>query len=114
MSWNTTWPLSTARLSNTSAGNVLRRQVDALAARLFEHRGEQAHLELESQHINARRAALPALGDHLLDEQACPKGRLIGPMTTSRPLRAPWKKPSCACGACAFKSCGAEPRGVAL
>ena len=37
-----------------------------------------------------------------------PTGRLIGPMTTRRPLRAPWKKPSCGLGA----RCAAEGGGL--
>ena len=49
--------------------DVLRREVDALLLRLVQHGGEQAHLELEGQHVHARRAALAAFGDDFLDEQ---------------------------------------------
>ena len=44
-------------------------KVYALVARLFQHGGEQPHLELESQYIHARRAALAAFRDDLFDEQ---------------------------------------------
>jgi len=46
--------------------NVFRRKIDALAARLLPHRGEEAHLELEGEKIDARDAALAAFDDHLL------------------------------------------------
>ena len=51
-------------------GDVFRRKVNALAARLFEHGGEQPHLELEGQDVHAGRSALAAFGDDFLDEQA--------------------------------------------
>ena len=44
-------------------------KVYALAARFFQHGGKQAHLELESQYIHARSAALAAFGDDLFDQQ---------------------------------------------
>ena len=50
-------------------GNVFRGKVDALAARLFQHGGEQAHFELEGQHVHTGRAALAAFRDDFLDEQ---------------------------------------------
>ena len=47
----------------------LGREVDALLLRLVQHGGEQAHLELEGQHVHARGPALAAFRDDFLDEQ---------------------------------------------
>jgi len=53
ISWNTTCPRSTARLSKTSGGIGFGRELDALGARLVEHRRKEAHLELEGEHVGA-------------------------------------------------------------
>ena len=50
--------------------DVLRRQVDALALRLFEDRREESHLELERQDVDPRGTALATFGDDLLHEQS--------------------------------------------
>jgi predicted N-formylglutamate amidohydrolase len=60
-------------------GDVFRGEVDALAARLVEHRREQPHRELERLHIDARRTALAAFGIGLLAMSARGSARFKPP-----------------------------------
>ena len=45
--------------------DVFRGKVDALLLCLIQHGGEQAHFELEGEHVRARGAAFAAFGDDL-------------------------------------------------
>ena len=44
-------------------------EVDALLLCLLQYGGEQAHFELEREHVHAGRPALAAFGDDFLHEQ---------------------------------------------
>ena len=49
--------------------DVFGCKVDALAARLLQHGGEETHFELKRQNVDAGGTALTAFGDDLFDEE---------------------------------------------
>ena len=51
-------------------GNVLGGDVDALGPGLVQHVGEEAHLELEAENVDAGDVLLAAFEDDFLDEEA--------------------------------------------